>query len=120
MKKNLLEERKLGIPINHGIILLCKKDIIYCQSDENYSVIYLNDNKKCLTTFSLNKIEEVLSDINFFRCHKSSLVNIDYIWMVDYSVGFRLVLKDGTKLPLSRRKKKRLIQVLNELNIFNA
>lgn len=37
------------------------------------------ENKDYIVKFSMEKIEKELSNYNFFRCHRSFLVNISFI-----------------------------------------
>jgi two-component system LytT family response regulator len=63
----------------------------------------------------LKDYEEMLTEYGFFRPHQSFLVNLLYITKLDKSDGGFLILKNGTEVPVSLRRKKKLIQVLENL-----
>jgi two-component system LytT family response regulator len=60
----------------------------------------------------MKEYEEMLSEYGFFRLHQSFLVNLQYVCRLDKTDGGFLILKDHTEIPVSVRRKSRLIQVL--------
>ena len=59
---------------------------------------------------TLNAVEAQLDPRRFFRCHRSVLVNLDRVREVQDLLGgrHRLLLADGSQLPLSRRQRRAL------------
>jgi two-component system LytT family response regulator len=49
----------------------------------------------------------------FFRAHKSYLVNLNYLDRYVRGQGGYLVLKNGDQIPVSRANKAELMRVLN-------
>jgi two-component system LytT family response regulator len=97
-----IEEQKLVLATEKGILHLPLKNIIKIESERNYSFIHLSDRKKELSSKTLSHFESILSDKGFFRCHRSFLVNRYHIDSVGQD-SFNL--KDSSKVPISRRKK---------------
>ncbi|MBT8270926.1 MAG: LytTR family DNA-binding domain-containing protein, partial [Bacteroidia bacterium] len=62
---------KITIPQQDGFEVLETADILYCKADDNYTEIYLNNNKKKLVSKTLKYFEEALSSSSFARIHKS-------------------------------------------------
>ncbi len=54
-------------------------DIVRCESDNYYTYFYFTDGRKLLVSKTLKENEELLSQYNFIRPHKSHLINIKYI-----------------------------------------
>lgn len=54
---------------------------------------------------NLSDLELFLSNDRFIRCHRSYIVNIDYIDEIqpDSHSTFLLVMRDGTRIPVSQR-----------------
>ena len=75
-------------------------EISYIQADGNYTKIALNDGtvSDLMHVSIINWIDE-LGD-SFVRCHKSFLVNMDYILKIKYK---ELVLTNGVVLPVGRK-----------------
>ena len=69
----------ISLPVNKEFKVLNANDIIYCQADVNYTVIFTKDGSKVLVTKTLGKVEKILAYPFFFRCHKSYLVNLNHI-----------------------------------------
>ena len=51
---------------------------------------------------SISEWEQELGELDFFRVHKSYIVNLEYI----DQIGDILVLKNGVQIPVARRRKK--------------
>lgn len=86
-----------------GDLKLAVKDIVRIEGDRNYSYIHLNNGSKKLVSKTLSVLEELLDSKGFFRCHRSHIINADYI--SNYSGGLTLITTDYGKIPISRRKK---------------
>jgi two-component system LytT family response regulator len=91
------------------------KDIIRCESDNYYTFFYFTNGKKLLVSKTLKENEELLSEHNFIRPHKSHLVNALYIKSYNKKDGGYIVMTDGSEVPVSRRKKEKIIEIINNL-----
>lgn len=89
------------IKIGYEHIRIAFEDILYLAADGDYCEIYL-EGKKHLSSESLKRWIELLEGWDFFRIHKSYLVNIHRIEKVS---GNTLYLRDSTQLPLGRAYK---------------
>jgi len=96
----------------HGhdtIEVVMQNEITYCQADSNYCVIHTAESRKIIVSKTLTSLESMLNTDNFVRIHRSYIVNMNHIKQVSVVDGSEVVLKDGTKLPVSRRKKDELL-----------
>tara|TARA_R110002095_G_scaffold150153_1_gene129749 strand:+ start:5 stop:490 length:486 start_codon:yes stop_codon:yes gene_type:complete len=107
------ERRKVAIPLSGKTIFVEQDEIIYCKSSGNYSEIYFKDHKNELLSKKLKDVELLIRNKNFFRVHNSYLVNINYIKEFVKSDGQYIVLAEGTTIPVSRTKRRELMEVLN-------
>jgi len=82
-------------------------ELMYCESDKGYTTFYCIDNKKYLVSKTLKEFEERLSNANFIRPHQSFMVNMKYI--DKYEKSGLIYLKNGTKIPVSSRKKEHFL-----------
>ncbi|MCR5608358.1 MAG: LytTR family DNA-binding domain-containing protein [Lachnospiraceae bacterium] len=92
--------------------LIKASDIIYIESNGNYTDLYLRD-ERIITRRALNKWEEILQKGDFLRIQKSYLVNMNYIEKINSDV----ILKDGTMLAIGRSYKKSSISEYNDFVI---
>lgn len=100
---------KITIPQQNGFEILETNNILFCKADDNYTEIYLKDNKKKLVSKTLKYIEEALSQANFARVHKSYLVNVDEIVKYLKGKGGSVVLSNGKEIMVSASKKADLL-----------
>jgi two-component system, LytTR family, response regulator len=104
--------KKIALPTMEGLQMAQIEDILYAESDDNYSILYFKNKQKLLVTLSLKEIEETLEDHSFTRVHRCYLVNMNHIDKYQKGEGGYLVLSDGTSIDVSRTKKESLLKKL--------
>jgi two-component system, LytTR family, response regulator len=109
------EKKKIVINTTESITVLNVSDIIHCESNRNYTYLYMKNKKKIIVSKTLMEFEEILCKYKFLRIHKSHLINTGYIEKYMKSEGGYIVLTDGSKLPVSVRKKEYLFKELERL-----
>jgi two-component system, LytTR family, response regulator len=100
---------KLTIPTQDGFEVLSTSDILYCKADDNYTEIYLNNNKKKLVSKTLKYFEDALNGGNFARVHKSYLINVSEVVKYLKGKGGSVVLSNGKEIMVSASKKSELL-----------
>ncbi|HNP48257.1 MAG TPA: response regulator [Bacteroidia bacterium] len=114
--KNLqAPSKKICIPVSNGKEILSVNDIVRCQSDVNYTYLFMKDKSKITVSKTLKEFEELLSDYNFFRIHNSHLVNLSYVKSYNSGKGGVVILSDGTAIDVSMRRKEEFLKRLEEL-----
>jgi DNA-binding LytR/AlgR family response regulator len=97
---NKESQNRLIIKIGATIHTVYYKDIQYIESDARSLNIHTVNSKNFTFLSKLDDIQKSINDRRFVRCHKSYLVNMDYILNVeDYS--FKIL--DNTKIPVTQR-----------------
>lgn len=91
------------------------KDVFYFVSNTKYSRMVCKDGDY-FCDMSLLQLEEELKDQFFFRCHKCYLVNLRNISRIEDNICMR----NGEKVPISRRKGKALRESYREYIIKKA
>lgn len=86
------------------------EEIIYCQSDAGYTTFFLTDNRKVVVSKSIKEYEDLLPAGWFLRPHQSYLINHHFIDR--YHKDGYLVLRNGTEIPVSTRRKDFVIEYL--------
>ncbi len=104
----------LAYRLGHENRLLETRDVSYFKATRVFVEAYLHDGRKVLLDKHLNQLEQVLPD-RFFRIHRSYIVNLDHIgsYLHTGASRYRMVLKDGTVLPVSRFRYRALHRFLN-------
>lgn len=86
--------------------------IVRIEGRGNYSILLLADGTRHLFAYTLTVYTNALP--HFIRCHKSHLINPDFIAemvRVTSKISY-LILHDNTRIPISRR---RLVTILEQL-----
>jgi two-component system LytT family response regulator len=103
---------KIALPASDGVRFVKIKDVVRCESDNNYTMFYLNNKEKILISKTLKEYETMLEGNTFYRVHKSHLVNLSYVVKYVPGEGGYLILEDGSHVDVSRRKKEGLLKIL--------
>ncbi len=90
-------------------------DIVRCESNGNYTTFYFKSGQKLLVTKTLKEYDQMLSEHQFARVHQSHLINTHQIKEFVKIDGGYLVMRDGSKIPVSTRKKSSVMKLLEEL-----
>ena len=116
LNKQLIEKRREKRNLIHfesdykNDILIIKADLlILIKSSDNYIEVYYKNTdiiKKQIIRSSLKKVEETITEYKYiFRCHRSYIVNVNYINEIKgNSQGYQLFL-EGIDFPVSVSQK---------------
>lgn len=110
-------EKRIVLKTSDDIHLINTSEVIRIESDGAYSHFILQNGKRVTVSQNLKHFEEILSGYGFFRCHQSHLVNVAYINRFHKSEGGMLILKDGTSVPVSFRKKDAVLKLFEQHGI---
>lgn len=93
--------------------LLAVETVVFFKAIRIFVEAHLDDGRRVLLNKHLNQLNRFLPDC-FFRSHRSYIVNIGHLrcFRPAGKGGYRLQLKDGTMLPLSRARYRALKQLL--------
>jgi two-component system LytT family response regulator len=95
---------KITIAEQFGFRMVKVADLMYLQADSNYTILHLSGLDKIVATRALGEFEKLLESPMFFRIHKSTIINMNYLKAYSSYEGNFAELTDGTKLSISRRK----------------
>lgn len=90
-------------------------EIISIKGENNYSEFQLISGKKILISKTLKDFEDQLSEHrNFFRVHKSSIINLEHVKRLIKSDTLSIELSNLDKVDVSLRKRNAFLQILDE------
>lgn len=94
------------------------QEIILLQADINYTNVLFSNGRKLVVATTLKELEKRFANCTeFFRTHKSYLVNINYIKKYDSEGNEPFVqMKNDFRVVVSRRKKEAFKQRINFIN----
>ncbi len=94
----------LQIPVSGKILFVRPDEIMYCESDGNYSKIFLESPKQLHVSKKLKELEEMLPENVFYRVHNSFIIHMLKVSEYLRTDGY-VVLTNGKRIPVSRNKK---------------
>lgn len=101
---------KITISTSEGLKIIPVADIIYFKASSYYTVINLSDKTTVVASRVLKDFEDILDDTEFFRIHRSIIINLNYLKeCINKDVAYA-VMKTGEKLEISRRRKEQLFE----------
>lgn len=107
--------KKVGIPDGDGLVFIDLSDIIRCESDGNYTYFILSSGKKIIASRTMGEYEQLFSDENFCRVHRSHLINLAHVKKYIKGEGGYVVLSDNSQVEVSRRNKNDFLERLSHL-----
>ena len=91
------------LDVENGFVIGNTRNIEYCYAKNSFSVVVTFTKKEFFVTKSLKELQELLPENQFYRTHKSFLVNIYYIRKFVRSKENYVILESGIKIPVSVR-----------------
>ena len=104
---------KLAIPTADGYSFLSAGDIMYCQADLNYTVIHTAQRERLVSSKNLKEFEELLNPSIFFRCHKSFIINLNFIKKYNRSES-AVIMANETPVDIAVRKKDEFMRLFEK------
>lgn len=104
-------QKKITLNTDGKLLFLESDEILYAESDGNYSTLYLADGQKIVLTKKLKEVNELLPSDSFFRIHNSYIINLTKIKEFLKTDGY-VVLQSNHKIPVSRQKKSDFLDLL--------
>lgn len=95
-------EQHIFVKADSKVMKVDFADIEYVTSKGAYVQIVTASGKKIMTLQSMNRMEEILPGQQFFRVHRSHIVNIGFVEAIE---GNTLRLKDDQMISLSKSKR---------------
>jgi len=108
-------EHRIVLNTLNSIHVVKIKDIIRCMADKNYTDVFLLNGKYLTLSKTLKEFEEILTEHGFFRTHQSHLINIRFIESYEKGLGGTVVMSDGSKVPVSSRRKELFLKLIQKL-----
>lgn len=96
---------KIALPVSEGLLFIEVNDIVYLEAEGAYTNVWLNNSTKILVSKKIKFFEEIVDTrANFFRSHRSYIVNINYL--KKYNKNESSLLLDNNKIVYISRDRK--------------
>lgn len=105
------DKKRITINTDGKLLFLDVDDIIYVESDGNYSTLFLQNEKKIVITKKLKEVDAILPEHYFFRIHNSYIINLNKIKAFIKNEGY-VVMDSNHKIPVARQRKSDFLEKL--------
>ena len=95
----------LAVPTDAGELLLQPAEIAWIEAEDDYALVHAGA-RRYRVRASLTALEAQLGPARFARVHRSALVRLEEVRELRVANGreARILLRDGTSVPVSRRR----------------
>lgn len=114
---SLIQFNKIAVPSLKGVTFVPIQDIVWLESDSNYTVFHLaNLNgmlpRKIVASRTLKEFESMLTSAQFMRVHRSALINLLRVKEYVRGEGGTAIMDDGSEVEVARSEKKGFLEKL--------
>ncbi|WGD36116.1 LytTR family DNA-binding domain-containing protein [Olleya sp. YS] len=102
-------KKKITINTDGKLLFLNIEDILFVESDGNYSTIFMSDKQKILVTKKLKEVNALLPEQSFFRIHNSFIINLSKIKEYIKNEGY-VIMESNHKIPVARQRKSEFLE----------
>lgn len=104
------ENKKIIVPTSKGISFIPQNEVIHLEGYKGYTKIHLVNSETITSSYNLGKFEKMLNK-NFFKSHKSHIINVDYVRHFE-NEGY-IVLDNDYRVPIAKAKKKAFLDLIS-------
>ena len=109
-----IRNRRAAFSVEGKIRMIDLNNIVFCQSDSNYTMVYLSDGNRMMLSKTLKQVEKLIEHPDFFRVQNSFLVNLNHVKEYIRGEGGDLLMSNGKTVRVSRSKKEELLRILTK------
>lgn len=106
--------------VHDGFLPYAPHELRYIEADSNYTTVYVRNQKRLVICKCLKHVYDQLNGELWIRCHAKYAVNFMYVSRLSKARNWYLTLDDGTELPISRRKKKEVLNLVENINYYTS
>ena len=118
LKKSIVQRRpsKVAFPLSDGLIFVPMEELITLVAERMYTHVYTQNDDDFLVSKPLKVFTDALeAEPDFYRTHRSYLVNLNQIKRYVNTDGGYLLMNDGYAVSISRDRKKELLERLQQI-----
>jgi two-component system LytT family response regulator len=107
---------RLAVKADGRFVFLRYDEIVWIEAADNYVIIHTTAGERLMPRDTLTALEERLGSQQFTRVNRSAVVRIDQVKELqpNQQGDYTIVLRNGTRVPLSRTLRGRFDKFLTE------
>ena len=99
------KSERINVSTQSGFEVLKLEDILYCESDGNYTVFHLRQQRRIMASRTLKDFAQMLESRGFYRIHRSHLINLDHVVRYQRGKSGEVELEGAIVLTVARNKR---------------
>lgn len=107
---------KLTISALDGMYFINFSEILRFEAEDNYTHIFKTNGEKITVSKTLKSYEKMLHGLDFYRVHKGHMINMHHIDRFVKGEGGYIVMEDGKKIDVSRRRRGPFMEALRTMH----
>jgi two-component system LytT family response regulator len=107
----MLVNDHLVVSDNRTRLYLPVDNIVRLESKRVYTIIYVKNHQQFICSRNIKVVYEELQSPNFFRIHKSHVVNLKEVKAYREGRGGQVVMSDNTIIDVAFRKKAEFLKI---------
>jgi two-component system, LytTR family, response regulator len=109
------EGKKIILKTSENIYVVDADEIISIESEQNYSRFHLIEGESIFVSRTMKDYVPMLEGHTFYRVHQSYIINLNHVKRYHREENI-CVMSDGSKIPVSYRKKEELFTLFKNLS----
>jgi two-component system LytT family response regulator len=91
------------------------QSILRLESKRVYTIVYFKNRKELVCCKNIKVVYESLNSSDFFRIHRSHVINMREVKMIEDGRNGKVVLSDNSVVEISQRKKTEFLRIFYEM-----
>ncbi len=103
---------RIAVPTSDGLMFLRLSEVIRLEADGSYTKVVQTNGSPIIISKHLGAVEQMTQSANFFRVHKSHIINLEHLIRYFRGEGGEVLLSDNSRLPVSRDRKDDFLEAI--------
>ena len=108
----IMAGNKIQLKTGNELIFIAQDEIVAVMAENIYCVFLLKENKKVKTALSLSAAMQLLETQNFYKIHRSYIININAIERIDLATATVQLQHCAVVFQIARQQKKAFLAFL--------
>src|SRR5690606_7496656 len=115
LKQDDVMKHKIALPTVDGFEFINASDVIYCNSQSNYTTLFLLSGETMVIAKTLKEVEKSFEKFSFLRVHQSYLINPNHIKKYSRNDGGFLIMSNDQRIPISQSKRSTVVNLFEKM-----
>jgi len=109
------DPQRIAFSTSDGIEFHKISDILFLEADGSYTYVYFKNEEKLMLSKKLGEFDMLESLSNFYKPHRSFLINLHEIQKYIRTDGGYIVMNSDKQVPLSKHRKAEFLELISHM-----